>query len=644
MTTETTAATGPLDRLRLMHSDGTLAEQWPALPGLLAELTAGDNPLSALQSAGRLLARIDPGALPDAEQVTVAVCGSSTLDGLVPSLTAELARHRLLLRPRMADFGSWERELLDTKSLVYASGTRLALCVLDASVVFDALSPPWTVADAGDAADALLARLDRLAAHHAEHGHATLVLNTLPLLREHTHQLVDHRSRTELGALWRDFNARLLRLGLRHPRTHVVDLEPLVAAGGPVRDARLAAYAQARLGTGLLAAYAREVAHLTRTLHGRTKKVLVLDADNTLWDGVLGDLGAEGVAAASTYRGEAFGRFQRVVKQLGAQGVLLAVCSKNDPEPLLDVLRTHPDMALREEDFVAVHAGWGPKDAALRDLAKRLDLGEDSFVFADDSSFERAQVAGALPGVDLVALDDEPALHGERLLAEGWFDVPELTDADRRRAAQYRSEGERRQLRESAESYEEFLAGLDVTVELAPARPHEMARVAQLTQRTNQFNLTTRRMSADEVRQAADRGLVLTVAVRDRFGDSGLVGAVFVRADDTDWHIDNALLSCRVFGRGIEQAVFAALLAHARDTGTGAVHGRFRATAKNQRFRDLYPSLGFERTQALPDGSVAYRHLLRGVPESPAHITVTGGPGAIDSSGPAAGTLTGGRP
>ncbi|MGW3652018.1 HAD-IIIC family phosphatase [Streptomyces sp. NPDC000878] len=628
--------TDPLDRLR------SLRRYAPEVPALLAELAAGPDPFGALQSAGRALARLDPAdgtPLHDEDRVTVTISGSGTLDGLTASLTAEFARHGLQLDAVTRDFGAWERDLLDTGSALYAPTTALSLCVLDASVLFAPLPLPWTVADAASAADELLARLDSLAARHGEHASGLLVLNTLPLLHTHTHQLVDLRARAELSALWREFNAGVLRLALRHPRTQVIDLDPLVAAGGPVRDARLAAYAKARLGSELLARYAREVGHLARALRGRTRKVLVLDADQTLWDGVLGDVGPEGIAAAGTIRGEAFGGFQRVVRQLAAQGVLLAVCSKNDPEPLLTVLREHPDMVLREPDFVRVQASWGPKDAGLRQIAGRLNLGTDSLVLADDSAFERGQVAGALPAVALVPLDDEPALHAERLLADGWFDVPELTDTDLRRAAQYRSEGDRQRLREGAQSYEEYLAQLGVVVELAALRTDQVsrtARVAQLTQRTNQFNLTPRRMSAPEVREYADApdGLVLTVGTRDKFGDNGLVGAVFVRRDrTTGWHIENALLSCRVFGRGIEQAVFAALLEGAREAGTPAVYGSYRPSARNGRVRELYPTLGFEATDGTgePDGpdrmdgtTAVFRHPLLVLPEVPAHITLRG--------------------
>ncbi|MER6915976.1 HAD-IIIC family phosphatase [Streptomyces sp. NPDC000594] len=646
--------TGPLDRLRALHREARLAQAYPEVPGLLAELAATGDPAGPpapdLVRAGQLLARLDPEAVraahPSVDTVTVAVTGHSTLSGLTAPLTAELARHGLLARLHSGDFGAWFRDLQDTGSELYTARPDVVLCVLDAQVVLDELPHPWLVEDLERVASAKLALIGSLAERYVAHGGGTLVLNTVPLLRSHTRRLVDARSRARLGVAWREFNAGLLRLAAAYDRVHVVDLDPLVAAGGPVNEPRLAAYAKVLLGDEVLAGYAREIGHLARGLRGRTKKVLVVDLDNTLWDGILGDDGPEGIAAATTYRGEAFGRFQKAVGQIGAQGVLLAVCSKNDLEPVLGVLRDHPDMALREGDFVRINANWEPKDGNLLDIARRLNLGVDSLVFADDSPFECGLVAGSLPGVAVIRLDEEPALHVERLLADGWFDVPELTAEDRARAAQYRTDAARQDLQESAGSMEEYLAGLGVEVSFSPVQEHEIARVSQVTLRTNQFNLTTERLQQADIRARLDSPdhRVLAIRSRDRFGDNGLVGAVLIDTapDGGGWRIDNMLLSCRVFARGIEQSCLAAVLRAARDAGAGAVHARYRPTAKNHKVRGLYPSVGF--TEAIEttgtngtagtvgtagdqkaEGAVVFRHDLaeERLPPVPGHVRLS---------------------
>jgi FkbH-like protein len=623
-----------LERLRALQAGGRLAAEYPRLQGLLAPLGAGDP---ALAKVGRLLARLTPDEVlahrTDAPVVGVAVTGSSTLGALPPSLWAECARHGLLPRLSVGDYGAWQLDLRDPGSALHAPDTGLALVLLDASVVFDRLPGVWNAAEAAETAEATGEEIAALAREFLTRSGATLVLNTLPLTRLHTHQLVDLRSRAALGAAWHALNARLLRLGAELERVVVLDLDVLLAQGGPLNDPRLAAYAGEELGEELLARYAREVGHLARALTGRTRKVLVLDLDNTLWDGVLGEDGPEGIAARTTLRGEAFARVQRLAGQFRSQGVLLAVCSKNDREPVLEVLRDHPDMQLREEDFVAVQADWGPKNKGLEALAQQLGLGVDSFVFADDSAFETGLVAAALPQVAVVPLGSEPALAPERLLADGWFDTLELTEADRERTARYRVEAARADLRESAASAEEYLRQLGVRVSVERAHLGDVGRLAQLTQRTNQFNLTTRRLTAAEVRTLTENPECLVLAVRsaDRFGDDGVVGALFAGREGDGLRVDNLLLSCRVLGRGIERAVVAALLDHAKAEGLAEVTASFRATPRNHRVREFWPSVGFGSLDPRPEDGrgdgrgdgrevLRFRHPLDRPVEPPEHV------------------------
>ncbi len=618
----------PLDRLRSLHAEGRLVDEYDVVAGLLAEIAADEVAAADLVRAGQILGRLDPrevlGKGTGVDAITVAITGHSTIGNLLAPLTAEFARHGMLLRPRMSNFDAYLRDLRETDSLLYAPDAELALCVLDPQVIFDELPTPWAVEHLETATAGKLAQLARLTDQYVEHGGGTLVLNTVPLQRSHTHQLIDHRSRAALGVAWREFNIGLLRLAAKHQRVVVIDLDPLVAAGGPVNETRLATYTKAQLGDELLARYAREVAHLARALRGKAKKVLVVDADNTLWDGVLGDDGPDGIAAATTFRGEAFGGFQRTVAQIGSQGVLLAVSSKNDHDLLVQVLREHPDMVLRESDFARVNANWNPKDGNLRDIANALNLGVDSFVFVDDSPFECGLVAASLPGVAVVRLDEEPALNIERLLADGWFDTLELTAEDRARAGQYRSEAARQSLLDNASSTEEYLSQLGVVVTVSRIREHEVARIAQLTLRTNQFNMTTRRLQPAEVASLANSPdhLVLSVRSADRFGDNGVVGALFARSASDGLYIENTLLSCRVFARGIEQATIAAVLEHARSHALPAVFASYRPTAKNKNFRVFYPSAGFVSTGE-SDLELTFRHDLTDIPAVPAHLQLT---------------------
>jgi FkbH-like protein len=624
--------TTPFQRLRDLSASGRLARAHPQVAPLLAEITdARDREpaavLAELARCGHLLRGLAVDDVlahhPDTPVVTVALTGHSTLAQLPDALTAELARHGLLARLLVGDHGAYLRDLTDPDSQLRAPRPDLTLCLLDADAVFDQLGTPWTTDDAETACTRLGERLAAVAAAHTATGAGALVLNTLPLLRRHTQQIIDQRRRALLGASWRVFNARLLRLADDHPDVTVVDLDPLIADLGPASDARLALYTRSPFTDQIFSAYAREAAHIWRARTGLTKKCLVLDLDDTLWGGVLEEVGADGLAVADGLLGEPYRRMQRTARQLAAQGVLLAVSSKNDAEPAVRALRDHPDMTLRPDDFVRINANWEPKDGNLRDIARHLGIAADALVLADDSPQERALIRRSLPGTPVVPLGAEPALHTEALLRDAWFDTPHVTDDDRRRTARYRQAAARDELREGAGPYEEYLHDLGIVVHIAPPGPADTARVCQLSLRTNRFNLTGERLRPDEIAEAAadPARRVLAVRVRDRFGDSGLVGALLTRDDDDGLHIAARMLSCRALARGIEDGCLSAVLEHARSRGLPRVRARYRATPANAAARGFYPSLGF--TEEPGTGREQwFSHDLGRIPDRPRHLTL----------------------
>lgn len=607
------------------HRAGRLAADYPAVREMIAGLCDQE-----LATAGQLLSRLDPADVlrenPGTPVLTIAITGYGTLSPLAGSVTAELARHGLLARTSVSAAGSFVFDLGDPESGFYAAAPDLALCLLDPMMVFDEVPLPWRTEDVERVLGEKLAMISGLAARFEAASSATLVLNTLPLLQRHTAQLVDHGSRARLSAAWHEANARLLRLAAEHRAVITLDLAPILADGVPAEDPRLSQYAKAHLAPQLLARYAREVGHLARSLAGQTKKVLALDLDGTLWGGILSETSADGVEAAGTYRGEAFGAFQRAIKQLGSQGVLLAAVSKNDIEPVRTVFRKHPDMVLREEDFVRIIANWHPKHDNLIQLAKDLNVGLDSVVFVDDSAYECGLIRHELPEVAVIQVSAEPARHTTRLLRDGWFDTREITDEDQVRAARYRDELARKDFLDSFDSLEEYLSRLQITVTVTqildgdPALP----RVSQLTLRTNQFNMTGVRLQPAQLRQflADPAASVIAILAADRFGDNGLVGAAFIRSTGTDTTIENFLLSCRVFSRGIEQAALAAILRNARAAGATRVYGGYLATSKNEKVKDFYLRNGFSQVAA-DETRATFCHDLTEILAIPTHIDFT---------------------
>ncbi|MGC4807722.1 HAD-IIIC family phosphatase [Micromonospora sp. DT233] len=611
-------------QLRRIRDAGRLVADFPQVCALVGALDEEHR-----SRAGRLLAGCDPAevtaAHPPIPAVTVAVTGNGACAPLVAPLVAEFARHRLAVRVVGAAHGQYVADLADPQGPLLAARPELTVCLLDADVVADELGVGWTVDDCARVLDTVLDRITGLARQHDERTGATLVLHTVPLPAWLARQLVDHRSRARLGVVWRQFNAALLALAVDLRRCVVVDLDTCLTDGTPLDDPRLRAYARTGFSEPLFGRLAAEVGHVAKALRGHGRKCLVLDLDGTLWGGVLGDDGPEGIELGGTGRGAAFRRFQQVLAQLGRQGVLLAVCSKNDPQQVRAVLREHPDLLLRAEDLVAVAAGWGPKSEALAELARTLDIGVESLVLVDDSAFECGQVRHALPEVAVVPLDGEPARHPGRLLAEDWFATLRLTDDDHDRPHRYRAEARRRELRDGHDTLRDYLRELELRVEVARPHERELSRVAQLTQRANQFHLNTRRMDDDAVREHwRDPDAVLwVIRAADRFGDAGLVGAVFGRHRPPGLLVlENMLLSCRVFGRDIETAALRAVLADARERGLTGVLGHYRPSPRNGRFADFYRRHGF--APVAPDDDVArFHHDLTVLPEPVAHLRTT---------------------
>jgi FkbH-like protein len=351
-----------------------------------------------------------------------------------------------------------------------------------------------------------------------------------------------------------------------------------------------------------------------RALTSGPKKVLVLDLDNTLWGGVVGEVGPLGIAVGEGADGEAFRGFQRHVKNLADRGVVLAVASKNNPEDAREPFGANPDMVLKLDDFGAFEASWEPKGVTIARIAESLNLGLDSFVFFDDNPAEREQVRRALPEVEVPEVPEDPAEFARALQAGLWFEATDLTREDRERAGQYAVERERREARQSYGTLDDYLRSLGMKADVRPVDDADLPRVVQLLSKTNQFNLTTRRHTRENLLGliGRDRSIPLTFRMADRFGDYGLVGVVIgvPLADDPDRVvIDTWLMSCRVIGRTFERFMFGEFLGRCRELGYRGIIGEYTPTRKNGLVADLYERLGFGRL-APSGGDEMVRHAL----------------------------------
>lgn len=326
------------------------------------------------------------------------------------------------------------------------------------------------------------------------------------------------------------------------------------------------------------------------------KKCVVVDCDNTLWGGIVGEEGISGIKLGGDFPGSAFVEFQRALLRLRGQGVFIAVASKNNPEDVFEVFDHHDSMVLKREHVIKFCVHWKSKVDSLLAIAGALNIGTDALVFIDDSPTEVEEVRRRLPEVSCRLVPEEIALLPRLLLGEGLFDTATVTREDHLRAGMFKIEEAREQQRASM-SEEDFLNSLELTVEFFEAGERHVARIAQLINKTNQFNLTTKRRSQDEVAElsSAEDVRIFAIEVSDRFGDYGLVGvAILQKLDDANWLVDTFLMSCRALGRGIE-SVFLARLANAiLETGSETLVGQYLPTRKNKPAEDFYRKHGFE--------------------------------------------------
>jgi FkbH-like protein len=350
-------------------------------------------------------------------------------------------------------------------------------------------------------------------------------------------------------------------------------------------------------------------------------KAIVLDCDGTLWAGVAADDGISGIECGDAFPGFAHRSFQIALQRLRHQGVMLALASKNEPDTILEAFADADGMLLTGDDIVTRRVSWDPKPQAIAEIADELNINTDAVVFVDDSRFEVGAVREQLPLVRTLAVPDAIEELPDLLAETGWFRSLRVTDDDRERTSRMRAETDR-SATSTTMSHAEFLASLDLTVRVRSAERRDVGRATQLINKTNQFNLTTRRRAAAEVAVLveSDRTDVHVAEVRDRFGEYGIIGVVIANPTEGGWELDTVLMSCRVLGRGVESAILAGVVRSLRRDSAGTVCGTFVPTTRNELVRDLLSNHGFDRVDRTEDSFElpADREI-----EMPAHITLS---------------------
>jgi FkbH-like protein len=578
-----------------------------------AQLTRGQT-----QRLARALDRCrSAGALSGLAALRLGVVSNATMDMALDLLPTAALRHRVAVDCVVAPFGQVMQQALDPASQINTAQCDAVLIALDYR--FWQLDRP-RLADGPAYVEQQAEELAAIVRTLRANGPATVILQSLAPPPEPLFGSFDRRFEGSPRAMVAQMNEAIWRLA-GEAGALVLDIEALAAQVGTqdwFDPPAWLAYKMPFAGS-CGAIYAEWLARLLGAMRGNARKCLVLDLDNTCWGGVIGDDGLAGIRIGQGHPiGEAHLAVQRLALDLRDRGIILAVASKNFDDVARGPFREHQDMLLRESDIAVFQANWTDKPANLEAIARTLNIGVDALVMLDDNPAERAMIRAALPQVAVPELPADPALFARILSAAGYFEAVSFSDDDRIRVQSYAAEAQRAEVRATTRSLEDYLRSLEMTIGIKPFDARNRARIAQLINKTNQFNLTTRRFSEAEVEAFENDPACVTLQVRmrDRFGDMGMIGVIVARQQDDVLDVVSWLMSCRVLGRKVEEAMLAALVEQGLARGCTMITACYIPTAKNGMVQDLFDRLGLTLVAEEADGVRRYALHLAGLPEA----------------------------
>jgi FkbH-like protein len=556
----------------------------------------------------------------------LAVLSNSTVDLIVPALISSSARHGIALEVIQPSYNQVAQEALTADSKVNSSKPDAVLLALD----HRALPLKLSLGDA-DASSATVERairhLQTLRDGIRANSNAVCIFQTIVAPVELLFGSLDRALPGTLRNLIDGINRELAEFVLKSGDV-LLDVAALAETVGAAdwHDAQSWNMAKFPFSHELIPLYADHAARMLAAIRGKSRKVLILDLDNTVWGGVIGDDGLEGIQVAQgDARGEAHLAVQQLALDLRQRGIVLAVSSKNTDEVAREPFEKHPEMLLKLDHFAVFQANWDDKATNIQAIATELSLGLDAMVLLDDNPAERGLVRSLLPEVAVPELPEDPAWYARTLAAGGYFEAITFADEDLRRVGFYQENAKRVNLQKQVDGAEAYLASLEMTIIFQPFNPTGRARIVQLINKSNQYNLTTRRYTDPEVADAENDPEVFTLQVRltDIFGDNGMISVVICRpGGDEVWEIDTWLMSCRVLGRKVEHMVLGEILKHARVAGISKLTGIYRPTDRNKLVVDHFARLGFAKVAEDESGLTRWELFVEGVEPESAPIKV----------------------
>jgi len=534
-------------------------------------------------------------------KIKLAFLSSFTINGLSESLKVKCFEKQISSNMYVAGYNQYNQEILDEKSKLYKFSPNITFLILDTRSIFgDLFHFPYsfTKTERENFVDEKINELLNLIKKFNETTTSKLVITNLALPNYSPHGIAEMNTTYSFHDMIIDFNQKLKEKVLEMDSVHIFDFFKFVIKHGESNVFNFQNYffGDIKIALDYIPHLANELIPYVISFLGLTKKCIVVDLDNTLWGGIVGEDGFDGIRLGPQPPGNAFVEFQKYLKSLSQRGIILAINSKNNFDDAIQVIREHPFMILKEEDFGCMKINWEDKVSNMKSISEELNIGLDSFVFFDDDPINREFVKENMPEITIPELPHDPSQYSEVIQSLNDFSVFQITEEDTNRGKMYLQQKQRNESQKDSTNITEFLKTLNLEVNIKKLNSFTLPRISQLTMKTNQFNLTTKRYHEEDLKKFLDENKMMVgcAQIQDKFGDNGITGVFIVEKINSDeWFLDTFLLSCRVMGREVEKAIFYYIINEAKKNKVKKLKAKFVPTLKNKPIENLLPNCQF---------------------------------------------------
>ena len=535
-------------------------------------------------------------------KLKVAILSSFTLNGLNEVLHVKCSEIGIPYQSYIAGYNQYNQELLDSESELYQFSPDVTFLIIDIrKFLGESFYFPYKISvdERKILVKQKIDEIENLVQNFEKNSSSKLIITNFNIPYYSPNGIIETKSEFGFHEMIEEINKALRNLSKNHNSTYINDFNQFVSKYGEknIFDYRQFHVGDIQISFNFIPTFANELLGYIKPLSGKNKKCIILDLDNTLWGGVIGEDGFDGIELGHTSNGNAFVEFQKELLSLWNQGIILAVNSKNNFDDAMKVIREHPEMILREENFASIQINWNDKAQNIKQISDEINIGLNSFIFFDDDKINQERIHQEFPEILTIDLPKDPSQYAPILKDLNDFNVLQRTQEDAKRGEMYTQQKERKKLENSVSDLNEFLKQLDITVKIKKSNKFLIPRISQLTLKTNQFNLTTKRYQEEDIENLSNNTNyeVGCAQVIDKFGDNGITGAFIVKKNEKVWFIDTFLLSCRIMGRGVENAILSEILKQAKNNDIDEIKAEFIPTEKNQPAENFLANYGFKK-------------------------------------------------